>query len=151
MAIHPSVAAKLLARAAAIDNRTISESAARAWAESLADHVTTEDGLAAIAAHYGDSRDWIMPADINRRVKAIRSARVAGVTAPAPPIPLGVDQDIAWRRAYIAARADALDDQAARDAANRAHGITPPDPAQEIPAPTAKLRALTAKAAGGAS
>lgn len=43
------------------------------------------DASQAVQDHYRDSREWIMPADIRRRVKAIRADRLARKPLPAPP------------------------------------------------------------------
>jgi hypothetical protein len=43
------------------------------------------DAAEAVQAHYRDSREWIMPADIRRRVKAMRADRLARKPLPAPP------------------------------------------------------------------
>ena len=36
-------------------------------------------------AHYRESREWIMPADVRTRVKALRRDRLAREIVPAPP------------------------------------------------------------------
>jgi len=43
------------------------------------------DASRAVQDHYRDSREWIMPADIRRRVRAMRAERLARQPLPAPP------------------------------------------------------------------
>lgn len=109
-----SQAALLLSQAAAYDNRTVNESAARAWAEALHD-VPYADAREAVVAHYRESRQWMMPADVHDRVKAVQRDRVlagmhvlrsAEIEAPE------MDKYIEWERAVRAelrAGATALD------------------------------------------
>lgn len=59
----PSQAAKLLAKLAATDGRTVSETTARAWAETLHD-VGLDEALAAVPVHFRESTAWCMPAHI---------------------------------------------------------------------------------------
>lgn len=70
----PSEAAALLTIAAAYDNRKPDEDQARAWALVLAD-LRFEDCRDAIVAHYRESRDWLMPADVVKRAQALRIDR----------------------------------------------------------------------------
>lgn len=68
--------ARLLSKCAAYDNRTVSEAAAMAWAESLSD-VDFGDALEAVARHYAVSTTWIMPADVREHAEAIAEEREA--------------------------------------------------------------------------
>lgn len=82
--VTPAEAAVALALAAAFDGRdATSEAAARAWAEVLAD-VTLEDASAAILAHYGTERKWVMPADVREHVSTVRRARLTAAPLPVP-------------------------------------------------------------------
>lgn len=80
----PAGAARLLAKCAAFDLRTVGESDVLAWHEALTD-VDEHDALTAVSRHYGTTRDRIMPADVRRvaadidreRRKAAREAREA--------------------------------------------------------------------------
>lgn len=72
-----------LTLAAAFDRRTIGEADVEAWHTVLAD-LAFDDVKEAVAGHYATSRDWLMPADVRERVKAIRAARLAAI-AEEPP------------------------------------------------------------------
>ena len=71
----PSQTAELLAMCSAFDRRTVGNMDITAWHRVLGD-VDATDAQQAVADHYADSREWIMPADIRRRVKALRAARI---------------------------------------------------------------------------
>ena len=100
----PSEVAALLTYAAAFDNRTPSESAARAWADALDERMTLTDAKAIVRDHYADTTEWVMPAHINRANRALRDKRLTAVGngTPAPP---GLDTakflefERAWRKA----------------------------------------------------
>ena len=84
----PQEAAKVLAKAAAYDNRQPNEAAALAWAEALNQDMPLADALRIVSEHYRDERAWIMPADINRRWRSLGKARLATAVRmglPAPP------------------------------------------------------------------
>ena len=72
----PAEAGRVLALAAAYDNR--------------------QAGQAAVVAHYRDSRDWVMPADVNRRCRALRAERIRAAGHLPGPQDL-VDDPAAWR------------------------------------------------------
>lgn len=65
----------LLAVATAFDRRTVGEGDAVAWYAALGD-LDFADSRQAVIAHYRERREWIMPADVRTRVKAIREARL---------------------------------------------------------------------------
>ncbi|WP_213452870.1 hypothetical protein [Rhizomonospora bruguierae] len=67
-------AAAVLAKAAAFDRRTVGDADILAWHEILAD-VAVDDALAAVAAHYRDTRDWLMPSDVIRLARKVRAER----------------------------------------------------------------------------
>lgn len=73
----------LLTVAAAFDRRSVGEGDAMAWHATLGD-LDFEDSKQAVIAHYRDSREWIMPADVRTRVKAMRRDRLER-EIPAPP------------------------------------------------------------------
>lgn len=79
-----SEAARLLALAAAFDQRTVGPEDIGAWALALGDFKSSECAEA-IRAHYTDSSDRIMPAHITRQVQQQRRAAASGHTRPAPP------------------------------------------------------------------
>ena len=99
MSVHPSIAAGLLAWAAATDNREVTESAAIAWADALDDRVTITDGKAAITAHRAASGDWLMPSHVNAGVRKIRRDRLENAGTPQPPTSLDghTGREKAWR------------------------------------------------------
>jgi hypothetical protein len=77
----------LLTAAAAFDQRTVGQADAMAWHAAVGD-LDFGDAQAAMIGHYRDTRDRVMPADIRKRVKAIRRDRLdrAIVTAPDPEL-----------------------------------------------------------------
>ena len=108
---------KLLARAALIDNRTVDPPIVIAWHQILGD-LPYQDCEAALAAHYTESTDWMMPAHIRNRVKETRKQRILDAGIPAPPPEL-VDNPPAYRaalRAGTAAIADGRDPESAMQA-----------------------------------
>lgn len=78
----PDDAKRLLAHAAAFDNRKPSLAAAIAWATALKDVPLDQDALDAIARYYGTpprdpgDRLWIQPHDVRTHREAIRNARL---------------------------------------------------------------------------
>jgi hypothetical protein len=79
----PAETAEVLAMAAAFDRRTVGRSDVAAWHAVLGD-LDAADVRAAVTEHYRDSRDWLMPADVRTRVKAIRKARLSAVPEGVP-------------------------------------------------------------------
>lgn len=104
-----SVAAALLAYAAATDNREVNESAAAAWADILDEHVNLADGKQAIIAHRRTSTDYLMPIHVNAGVRAIRKARTDTIADTEVP-PAALDEHparaLAWTREYRRAIGD---------------------------------------------
>ena len=76
--------ARLLAKCASFDRRKIGELDIIAWLEVLGD-LPYRDCEQAVTGHYSDSTDWIMPAHIRQRVKAMRRDRVNREVVAAPP------------------------------------------------------------------
>lgn len=78
----PDDAKKLLAHAAAFDNRKPSLAAALAWAKALHDVPLDQDALDAIARFYGtvpkdpSQRLWLQPHDVRNHRSAIRNERL---------------------------------------------------------------------------
>lgn len=61
--------ARVLARVAAYDRRTVGRADVAAWHDALDD--LDEDAChRAVVAHYRDSTEWLMPAHVRRRVEA---------------------------------------------------------------------------------
>jgi len=91
----------LLTLAAAFDRRNIGETDSIAWHAALGD-MAFADAQAAVIGHYQDSREFVMPADVRTRVKAVRRDRLAREVVPAP----GADPD--FPQPYRAALAGML-------------------------------------------
>jgi len=62
---------RLLATCASYDNRKVDESVVIAWLRVLGD-MPYQECDAAVVAHYTDSREWVMPADIRTRVRRVQ-------------------------------------------------------------------------------
>ena len=81
---------RLLAKCASYDRRKIGEAEVIAWLQALGD-LDYRDCEAAVVGHYTDSTDWLMPAHVRKRVKAMRDARIARSIPAAPPAELADD------------------------------------------------------------
>jgi hypothetical protein len=92
----PEEVIDLLTTAAAFDRRTVGEADVIAWQSAVGD-LDFPDARDAVVQHYRATRDWIMPSDVRRLVKAIRDARLAREAIPAPDAELSDDA-----RAYLA-------------------------------------------------
>lgn len=64
----PEESGKLLGMCAAYDNRNVDDSAMYAWFRVIGD-LPYAECESAVIAHYSESREWIMPADVRTRVK----------------------------------------------------------------------------------
>ena len=111
-----SEAATLLGFCAAYDQRRVGEADARAWAEALDERVTFADARAAVVAFYAEVAERrIMPADINRRAKDMRAARMQlrwwEKPEASPEIESGAQEvdpgvGLAWLKACLRMRAE---------------------------------------------
>jgi hypothetical protein len=133
--MKPSEAAVVLGRAAGTDNRVPTEAAALAWAESLDDRISLRDALAAVTAHYAETREFVMPSDVNHRVRAMWRERVRADGTPDIPAGLEYHQEQAWRLAYHDQIRQGDTRAESTAAANLAIGHTP---APEIERPSAR-------------
>lgn len=144
MAVHPSIAAGLLAWAAATDNREVTETAAIAWAEALDSRVTLADGKAAISAHRAETSDYLMPAHVNRGVLAIRRDRLERMETPQPP--QGLDghpgRELTWQREYRRAVGSGATADQAMAAACEALGVQPDRAVLEASGPPPEIQRL---------
>jgi len=77
-------AGQVLAKCASYDRRKTGDADTIAWYQVLQD-LSYDDCIAAVIAHYSDTTDWIMPAHIRQRVKAMRADRLSREITPAPP------------------------------------------------------------------
>jgi hypothetical protein len=100
----PAETARVLAKSAAYDNRTVGEVDVHAWHEVLED-VDYADALAAVTAHYRSSAAWIMPSHVRELAKAAKRDRLRrdGVKAAALALPSRYETD-AQRDARKSAR-----------------------------------------------
>lgn len=73
----------LLSTAAAYDRRKVGKADVIAWHAAVKD-LDYLDAQDAVVGHYSENTDWLMPAHVRRRVKAIREARLARQILPAP-------------------------------------------------------------------
>jgi hypothetical protein len=81
--VTPEETIDLLTVAAAFDRRTTGEADVTAWHAAIGD-LEFSDSRDAIVAHYRDSGEWIMPADVRNRVKATRRDRLEREIVGAP-------------------------------------------------------------------
>lgn len=146
--MNPQEAAQVLAKAAAYDNRQATQAAALAWAEALDKDLPLQDALHIVSEHYRDERNWVMPADINRRWRTLGKARLETATRmglPGPPDELADTPGdwIAWQRAQIRAIKAGCDALQAEARAWRAIQRTPRQP-RELPSqpPPAEWQAM---------
>lgn len=121
-----SEVAAVLTVAAAYDGRKAAEVTSRAWAAALDDNITFADAQAIVIEHYAETRDWIMPADINARSRRIRRSRITAALDPQPPAELESDQirERAWSATYRRLIGDGLTETDAEARADHEHGVT---------------------------
>lgn len=93
--LNPDEVATLLGIAASFDNRKANEEAVVAWRVALGG-ISFTDARDAIAAHYAESREWIMPADIKARVRRVRAKRIDEHPPLVPPPGLSDVEERAW-------------------------------------------------------
>jgi len=85
----------LLELIASIDRRKVGLTDRQVW-EGFVGDLDAADAQAAVIAHYTEATDWIMPAHIRQRVKAMRRDRLAREIVPAPP-PENADNPVRYR------------------------------------------------------
>lgn len=128
--MNPAEATQILAKAAAYDNRQPDQAAALAWAEALDRDLPLADALRIVGEHYRDERAWVMPADLNRRWRALGKARLETAVRmglPEPPDELTDDPEAwaTWKQAQIAAVKAGCDGTQTEARAWHAIGRTP--------------------------
>ena len=74
----------LLELISSIDRRKVGLTDRKVW-EGLVGDLSAADAQAAVVAHYRESREWIMPADVRTRARALRRDRLARELPPAIP------------------------------------------------------------------
>jgi len=102
----PADTARVLAKAAAFDQRTIGRSDIAAWHEALCD-IATSDALDAVTVHYRATRERIFPADVRRIAVAKRNERHERA-AIAPPSGVATEDRSAEVKQLIASVVAAL-------------------------------------------
>lgn len=100
----------VLTVAANFDNRQPSAAATDAWEIAIGD-LDAADAKVAVALHYREHREWIMPSDVRAGVRKMRSERIAKSMIPAPPPDL-TDDPRAYQRALQAGIAQAAEGRA---------------------------------------
>lgn len=85
----------LLEIIASVDRRKLGLTDRQTW-QALIGDLSFADARAAVADYYRESREWIMPADVRTRVKAMRRERLAREIVPAPP-PEDADNPVRFR------------------------------------------------------
>lgn len=102
-----SQGALLLGRIASLDSRKTTEESAIAFTDALIP-MSWEDALAAVNLHRQTSTEWLMPAHLNRIVKAWREERLraAGDVIPPPELADDPAKEREWIRAEVARIAD---------------------------------------------
>lgn len=70
----PGDIARVLAKAAAFDQRTVGEADVLAWHEALSD-LDASDALAAVTRHYARDTARLMPAHVRAEARAVRDER----------------------------------------------------------------------------
>jgi hypothetical protein len=128
----PDEVLDLLTLIAVRDNRTVGKTTAIVWHEDIGD-LAFADCREAVARHFRESTDWLMPATVRRLVKQLRTRRLEGFQY----VPVEGDDNTAVYLASLRAQREAVAD-GHREAA----------PAElEAPKPHAeKVRALVAGA-----
>lgn len=92
--MKPGDAARVLGTAAMYDYRTVGPLDVAAWFKVIG-HLDLEDALEAVARHYADSTERIMPAHINRIARQIREERDRREEKSAPrALPSRFEDDI---------------------------------------------------------
>lgn len=136
--MNQSEAGLVLAKCGAFDNRKPSPVVVQAWADSLDPSLPVGDALRFVTEHYAQSRDWIMPADLNRRWTEERRRRVSAVSLadyPPPPQDASPTEFLHMRQAFVEAIGAGHDVKTAAIVAHKSVGRTPPtlEPTQSRP------------------
>ena len=121
----------ILAKCAAFDNRKPDPMAVAAWSEALDRDVTVQDALAAVSTYYSQTRQWIMPSDVNAACRALRAQRIRDeIDARGHLLPDGLGDEPAaearWRKASLHALGQGATREQASEYAWRTIYMTPP-------------------------
>jgi hypothetical protein len=129
----------LLRACAFYDNRKVTREAAIAWEHSIHADISKADALKAIAEHHAESTEYIGPAHVNQRVKAIRRERLQRAGDPPMPGRLTWQQEREWRQNWCDGVKAGMDRDLAAVHASQAMSLPPELPAVDR---TQALRAL---------
>lgn len=132
----------LLQMIAAADHRTVGKPDVLLWQSAIGD-LPFDDCVTAVGAHVRESTEWLKPAHVYQRVKAIRASRLEHATAVPAPAP---DASPGEYRDYIRAATAQL---ASGWSLQRALPSGKPLPGDPPTAFTAGRQALAAKAGTG--
>ena len=121
----------ILAKCAAFDNRKPDPMAVAAWSEALDRDVTLQDALTAVSTYYSQTRQWIMPSDVNAACRALRAQRIRDeIDARGHLLPDGLGDEPAaearWRKASLHALGQGATREQASEYAWRTIYMTPP-------------------------
>jgi hypothetical protein len=100
--MSPEEVVDLLTLVASYDRRTVGEADVDAWLMATGD-LPFDDAKVAVVKHYRESREWLMPVDVRRHVRAIREARIAAKPIPAPDPDLAANE-AQYRKALMRIR-----------------------------------------------
>lgn len=95
----PAEAAIVLATASAFDRRTVGEADTEAWALALPG-VRLEDAREAVVKHYQQTREFLMPSDVNAIVGRTKAYRRSQAELPNPPRALDDAKHGIWLGAF---------------------------------------------------
>lgn len=124
------------------------EGQAAVWAMALEDvsYVTAQEVARDMVKGRTSDMRWVTPGDIRAEVTRVRKIRTGALGVVNPPGELAdrVADTIAWQRAYVEARGDGEEHEAAEKRACDAVGIPVPLQLEPIPRPEAVKRLMTA-------
>lgn len=124
----PAEAATLLAYVSALDNRTVEPGNGEAWANVLDKRLTLAGAKWIVDDHYRNSRQWLMPADINNKFLTVRRERIASHGNEIPyPLDLPANKHLEFRRAWEDSIGNGATPETATEAACHQIGHNPGD------------------------
>lgn len=106
-----------------------------AWAAELDPNITFEQAIDAVTAHYREKTWQILPADINKHVRALRRRRLENAELTISDPPADVVNYLKWQKVRCEALAQGASRGDAEKTAWEAIGKTCPSPARVGPPP----------------
>lgn len=143
--MNPSDCGDLLRACAFYDNRKVTKEAMVAWSHAIHPDITKHDALQAIAEHHGESTEYILPAHVNQRVKAIRRERLQRAGTPPVPGDLTQAQEREWRQLWCEKVKSGYESDKAAWFASTELGVPPEKPLSDR---ITELRALLTASRG---